>query len=201
MWMRPDRRTYDRSPLPHVPEGAQGCAVCISPISAFARFPSRRRALRFRAARAADGSRHARRRCISKTKTLSPTPHDSLSDSHCVMACAVVIRSRVVERRHAGELLALEELERRTAASGDVRHRWAKLHLLHGRHRITTTHDRDGAVLGRLREAIGDGERARGEGLHLEHTLRRRRRDMGCGVGVREDKDRCGGCTRGNRKR
>merc|ERR1719486_1088939 len=72
-------------------------------------------------------------------------------------------RLGLVERGDAREDLALEELERRAAARGDVRHGVGEARLLDGGHGVAAADDRDGALLRELLERVADGEGALGE--------------------------------------
>eukprot|EP00964_Phaeocystis_antarctica_P164350 scaffold142275_cov60-Phaeocystis_antarctica.AAC.1 len=88
-----------------------------------------------------------------------------------MQAAVSVSRQRLglLERGHAGQDLALEELERGATAGGDVRHLLGEASLLHRRDRVAAADDGDAAVLaGDLGERVGDVECALGEGLKLE---------------------------------
>mmetsp|Transcript_11079 Transcript_11079/g.26960 ORF Transcript_11079/g.26960 Transcript_11079/m.26960 type:complete len:493 (+) Transcript_11079:174-1652(+) len=76
-------------------------------------------------------------------------------------------RLRLVEGGHAGEHLALEELERRAAAGGDVGHLVGEARLLNRRDGVTAADDGDAVEVG---QGVGDAEGALGEGIHLKHT-------------------------------
>ena len=81
-------------------------------------------------------------------------------------------RLRLLERGDARQHLALEELERRTAAGRDVRHLLGKARLLDGRDRIAAADDGRAARARQLSERVGDRKGALGESLELEDALR-----------------------------
>ncbi|KAL7551129.1 hypothetical protein ACHAWF_014328 [Thalassiosira exigua] len=77
----------------------------------------------------------------------------------------------VVERGNSGEDLALQELQRRSASGGDVRHVSRASRQLRGRDGVSSSDDGGRALLlGQVREDVHDSEGALLERLHLEHA-------------------------------
>mmetsp|Transcript_56328 Transcript_56328/g.155511 ORF Transcript_56328/g.155511 Transcript_56328/m.155511 type:complete len:454 (+) Transcript_56328:206-1567(+) len=81
-------------------------------------------------------------------------------------------RLGLVKGGNAREDLALEELERGTAAGRDVRHLVGEAGLLDRSHGVTAANDGAGARRGDLSEALGNIEGAGGERLELEDAHR-----------------------------
>merc|ERR1719424_2364576 len=77
-------------------------------------------------------------------------------------------RLGLVERRDAREDFALEELERRAAARGDVGHLVREARLLDGRDGVAAADDGDAPLRRELRERVADGKRALGERVDFE---------------------------------
>ena len=115
--------------------------------------------------------------------TLAPAQHESPRTPCDQHAGSSVFKQRLglLERGHAGQDLALEELERGAAAGGDVRHLLSETSLLHRRNRVAAADDGDAAVLARdLGERVGDVEGALGESLAREVVGDHPRSPRGC---------------------
>src|SRR3954468_6395650 len=113
--------------------------------------------------------------------TSTPLPSGSRASSFCVYsrASADVLNifqlpamygrrpSGVIERLHSGEILPLEQLERRAAAGRQMRDAIGQAELRQRRGGVAATDD-GGA--GRLGDGLGHPARAGRERLHLERT-------------------------------
>src|SRR6478752_3310266 len=75
----------------------------------------------------------------------------------------------LLQRRDGGQLLALEELEKRAATGRNVRDVVADAELLDGRERVAAAGDREGLARG---DGLGDAARAGRELGVLEHAER-----------------------------
>jgi len=75
-----------------------------------------------------------------------------------------------VESGNAGKDTALEQLQRGTASSGDVRHLVGKTSLLDGGNGISSSNDGDDAFASQISESGGNGGRAVGELVELKNT-------------------------------
>src|SRR5437870_1465514 len=74
------------------------------------------------------------------------------------------------DRRHAGQLLALEQLEARAAAGRDPRDAVGETELVERAHRVGSAHDREGILVGGDR--LGDRPGSLGERRPLEDAHR-----------------------------
>src|SRR3546814_8990332 len=81
---------------------------------------------------------------------------------------AGIVRPRL-ERGNRRQFLAFAKLQERTAAGGDVRHRIGDAVFVDGGQGVAAAGDRE---CRRLRDGTGEGLRAVGEGIALEHTDR-----------------------------